>query len=548
MSNGAGQSLAKTFALPQRGQPNAGQQLSAGQFGGAPQLPGPADNLIAVEDATTSYFEKFGQLQSFAQGLWHNSGIDVTKPDFSDPDAIKAHTLYRKALADLQFQGVDLQNKQKAFQQAAGQSFSDPNVVVGEDAFQGSQEDILKRITNIGLQDRVDEKNQQFSKTFFTQKETDAANTELQSLRGDLQAEFFDAMERGDEGEAQTLMANIQSIGQASFDPNKILDRQQRERAAKGRGKQPIIIKRNESIAATQGGNDSELLSYIDPKTGEPVFSSVERIMSDDGVVMVLRGERGDGTIFTREIPITESNQGGRLAFNQLSNKFGSEAAQVSISDLDDLGRADVVIPPIFDSEGNLLARVTEDVSKNYIKGRNRVISIFSGAESQLVEQEDPETGRPIIQDKFKNSEVIEFINRMASSNDMIMPGGVQSEDSDAPSFDGDRITNIEFRKKGSGITGGLLTKSGNNRDRIIINFEGIDGSETTVLFTDNKNHMEEVKRVLDRNTSLLFTAFEEIGNEQSTEGGVLKFLNQSRPTGGDNVQEGQIDFEELLK
>jgi len=506
MANGAGQSAAKTFLLPQRsggGDPN---QLGIDQFGTGqgPQVPSPVDNLVASEELTTGYFEKFGQLQSFAQGMWHNFAIDVTKPDFSNPDAVKAHTLYRKALADLQYQGVELQNIQKRNAANFQMQGTDPDFrqLARTDVDAPRPEDILddRLTTNIGIQDRVKTVISTNVKTFDTQKQVDAADGRIKEMRSELSNELVDMLQNEEYGEAETLLANIQALdaARADLDANSILNRQQTERLAKAREKtdDPIVIDMFMSVAEMQGGNLSRIRSWGDKTTGRQIFSDVEYIMSDDGVVMIMHGNDSKVGEFTREISMSEANQGGLLAFVQLINDFGDEAEKVSVSKIRGLGRKDIIVPNIYDEEGNLVLRVTKDVNKNYIKGRNEIARYLSeSASTKDKERQD------LVEDRF---------DQLASDGSLIMPKDVPSKDRKLKSFDGEIITSIKLDKEGI---------FGQGRDRVTIKFQTAnEGKQTIELFSDNKSHMKILKNILDRNTAELFQMFEELGINISEE------------------------------
>ena len=73
----------------------------------------PGSGLAYVKGQTKEYYDKWAQLNNFAQKMWLQYGIDVTKPDPRNPASYQAFEMYNKAAADLRFQLDTLQNSQK---------------------------------------------------------------------------------------------------------------------------------------------------------------------------------------------------------------------------------------------------------------------------------------------------------------------------------------------------------------------------------------------------------------------------------------------------
>lgn len=106
--------IANTYELPQF-QP---VQTTGMQPNAIPSKPtdfsqiGPESGVAYVEGMTREYYDKWAKLKNFAQTMQSAYGIDVTKPDFSNPASLEANDIFNKALADLQFQGDQLKTSQ----------------------------------------------------------------------------------------------------------------------------------------------------------------------------------------------------------------------------------------------------------------------------------------------------------------------------------------------------------------------------------------------------------------------------------------------------
>lgn len=82
------------------------------------------DELYQQEGRTQEYYTKVGALQTFAKQA-ASAGIDVTTPDYTNPQSIKYHNIYQQALADIYNTRNDL-TRLKSFE---NESMKDPNLV-----------------------------------------------------------------------------------------------------------------------------------------------------------------------------------------------------------------------------------------------------------------------------------------------------------------------------------------------------------------------------------------------------------------------------------
>jgi len=172
--------LSSTFRLHQP-QPVQGAQTQQQQ--GAPNIGSPATGLQNIEGMTDAYYQKWGDLQSFAQEM-NSFGIDVTKPDWRSKEAMEAHRVYTKAMADLQYQGNRMQEGQKMMSKFAQARLSAHGQDIGYLGDQSAGVFDPGRITNTGMTSL--EKNAAEDSRIKTQQEGfDRRQTELIDARAE---------------------------------------------------------------------------------------------------------------------------------------------------------------------------------------------------------------------------------------------------------------------------------------------------------------------------------------------------------------------------
>jgi len=117
---GLANAIANTFEIPRnpelaqagarKGQRGSGQQ--AGGQGGS-ILGEPPSGIEMIEGITDKFYGKWAELESFAQDMQIQYGIDVTRPDFTSAEAMDAHKMFQQAKADLLYTGNELRQSQK---------------------------------------------------------------------------------------------------------------------------------------------------------------------------------------------------------------------------------------------------------------------------------------------------------------------------------------------------------------------------------------------------------------------------------------------------
>lgn len=106
-----------TYNLPQRQfaqqQAQPVMQQEAQPQGGSPFDIPMGDDLAFVENLTNNYYTSYGRLKDFTETMWKDYGVDVTKPDFTQPGGGLMHDTFLRMDADLRMAANDLAQEKK---------------------------------------------------------------------------------------------------------------------------------------------------------------------------------------------------------------------------------------------------------------------------------------------------------------------------------------------------------------------------------------------------------------------------------------------------
>lgn len=88
------------------------------EMGAVPQLSlpgvgGPQDQYANVQGTTDEFYNTVGQLKSYASDMWKTYGIDVTKPDFSQPGGGQPFRTFQELSAKSVMTATDLKERMK---------------------------------------------------------------------------------------------------------------------------------------------------------------------------------------------------------------------------------------------------------------------------------------------------------------------------------------------------------------------------------------------------------------------------------------------------
>lgn len=104
----------QTYAIPypkQRAQP---EQAMPQQPEQSPWQTPMGEDLAYVENLTSNYYNAYGTLKDFTTTMWKDYGVDVTKPDFSQPGGGDLHQAYLAMDAELRMTANDLAQQRKS--------------------------------------------------------------------------------------------------------------------------------------------------------------------------------------------------------------------------------------------------------------------------------------------------------------------------------------------------------------------------------------------------------------------------------------------------
>lgn len=71
------------------------------------------DNLAEVEGLTDKYYDTYGKLKGFAEGMWKDYGLDITQPDFTQAGGGTPFKTYQRLAANLMHTSNKLGNRLK---------------------------------------------------------------------------------------------------------------------------------------------------------------------------------------------------------------------------------------------------------------------------------------------------------------------------------------------------------------------------------------------------------------------------------------------------
>ena len=157
---------------------DAEKELYGGEGPSVPQMP---DGMQQISGVTEHIMNQWNAVGDFAKTMWANYRIDVTRPDMSNPLAVKAHDLFQQHIASLQYAGDKLKQSNKllgedrqAVRQGTGMILQNPNQGVYGDNLTEDQ-----RFVNTEIDPRAMYSNQAYAKSYDTKGATNDANSQV---------------------------------------------------------------------------------------------------------------------------------------------------------------------------------------------------------------------------------------------------------------------------------------------------------------------------------------------------------------------------------
>lgn len=190
-------------------------------YGGpGPSVQGPPEDMQMIQGVTDDIYKQWMSVKDFANTMWQNYRIDVTKPDTRNELAIKAHDLYNQAMGGLMYTGDALKQSNKQlgkYQEAflAGHGYLQKDPQRNLAAFQAPEEMFL----NTQLNPQAQQYNQYLAGGQETQAGTRSAEGKLNQARGTYDPRIEQAQAEGRPGMAANLQQDQSQFGHAFYDP-----------------------------------------------------------------------------------------------------------------------------------------------------------------------------------------------------------------------------------------------------------------------------------------------------------------------------------------
>lgn len=192
---------------------SAEQELYGGPGPTTPNLP---EDIANIEGVTSEIMDQWGEAKNFADMMWHNYRIDVTKPDARNPLAVQAAQAFSKQMAALQYSGLKLKQynelvgkAQAAVIEGKGEMLQDPS--------QGYYTHPGQFFASNRIDPMVTEANKYNVKISHDKSTVGALNKEQERVIKDLTQRYQAALERGDIGTAQEYKRDIEAMQKSVY-------------------------------------------------------------------------------------------------------------------------------------------------------------------------------------------------------------------------------------------------------------------------------------------------------------------------------------------
>lgn len=277
---GIGRSIAYQYELPQGGLAQdqlagAGggirgglSQQGAAMGGGGDMIPVP-EGLQWVDDNTSDIYQRWGNLNSLAKSLKTQFGVDVTNPDYTDPQQVKIAQAFQKGVADLYMNIDRYKNDQKMLESmvARGQQFRvDPSKApLSENLWEATVRPIEEETLQV-LDD--------FQRSYSDINTAEAATQNLTEYRDTL---IDRRNATTNQAEREMLDKSIATIKGALYDATADRDRMEKFRARMQKDNTAASQADTfwQVVKDSQERKDTRVyLSFINRSTGKPMFKS----------------------------------------------------------------------------------------------------------------------------------------------------------------------------------------------------------------------------------------------------------------------------------
>jgi hypothetical protein len=324
-----GTNIAGSFRLPQQ---NTGGRLQSvidrglqaeQELIGQNQafVPAPPEELQYIQGITDEVYKKWADLKSFAQTMWNNYRVDVSRPDLRDENSIAAHQAYKKATADLMYSIDLLKNSQKQFSQdqalvsqGKGVFMQDPNA-----APYASMSPDERFYSTDNLERAVQESNMYLAKPYDTVSARNEANTQIDKRR-----QYIESIRNKIQtaGGQQTLSDIGARLNKATYEQPQFRP----DYSGKGSNDPKVAIDELNYLRTLLYNNDPNGISWLKNQKG---IMDVQQLtgQGQDGVRIVTSSGKTYDVDFNSEL-------GGLDVLNELRNNVLGSKQEITTRDL----------------------------------------------------------------------------------------------------------------------------------------------------------------------------------------------------------------------
>ena len=172
--------------------------------------------LQHVDGQIEGFYNGWAELKTYAHTMKEQTGIDVTRPDLSDPQAMKANQLFMKALAVQQAKGLELQNAREDLKQAQGH-FASGNARLAQGVDVGDRPfDFTKDVLSQQIDPLVTSFMNQYAGPHQTESARNSAQKELDGVGGVIKDKIKNSKAAN---EIEYWVRQLDALGKAIKDP-----------------------------------------------------------------------------------------------------------------------------------------------------------------------------------------------------------------------------------------------------------------------------------------------------------------------------------------
>jgi len=205
------------FAPPQA-QPTEADIIQQQAAGAAPQITapsvgGPNDTYANIQGTTDSFYNSVGSLKEYVADMWKTYGVDVTKPDYSQPGGGQPFRTFQEMSARSMMTANDLKQRMKENEGIAKGVMEGTMLATGDYEQAPLGTSMQERITATDLLPEVVQAQQRLLMPYETKEAKDEANLKI---RDPLIAKF-ENLKTTDPTNAKFYQRQIEALNEATY-------------------------------------------------------------------------------------------------------------------------------------------------------------------------------------------------------------------------------------------------------------------------------------------------------------------------------------------